>query len=200
MNLMSDTEKHTPDEVIDPETLEHRLQAKKIVAMIYAGNTWGDIADTMGIDRSTLYARVRGDDMRELLMMEVNCLETTLLDKLDEMLNHKSVVMQKTAVQEMGKMIRHSKDKLFPNLLRSENINLNIDQEKLKGEFALYKINLVETLNRLPPATRTMFWKTWVTVNNENNSTKPPEPTQHREPTCTNYPYTDRSKDKILKE
>ena len=155
-------------------SLKNRIRAKKIVAGLTAGKTFTQIAEELGLGRNTLYAMMSKTEVQQLMVREVTELETKLHDWIEELHNSKSPANQRHATSELGKIVKHVQDKLYPSIFRHETINVNIDLNKLQT----IEQQIYETLNRLPPNTRTQFWDTWNQVTQEWKTTPLTTPLQ----------------------
>ena len=139
----------------DPKT---QIRTQQIAKGLLEGRTYKEIAKEIGITREHLHALLRDKpEYRTLIIAEITEQETHLLDLLTQLENSPSPQDKRTAAVELGKMIRHAKDKAIPTLTQHQNINLNIDTETLTHNQHI----LQETLNRLPPNHTQLFWQTY---------------------------------------
>jgi len=157
-------------EEITPRTLKNISTAQTIAEGLANKKTWTEIASDIGISRQQLYAELRENpELKGLIIAEITEMETQLKNWIDQNLYSQNPANQRAAMQELGKMTRHAKDKSYPTLFRTENININLDLTQLQQD----RKRLLETLNRLPPTTRTQFWNHWTQIGKEWNLQEP---------------------------
>jgi len=138
--------------------LKLQIRSQQIAEGLLQGKTWKEIAEEIGISRPHIHAIMRDKpEYRTLVIAEITEQETHLIELLHQLENSPSPQDKRTAAQELGKMIRHAKDKAIPTLTQHQNINLNIDTETLTHNQHI----LQETLNRLPPTVTQLFWQTY---------------------------------------
>ncbi len=148
-------------------TIKNQITAKQVTQGIIDGKKLYQIAADMGISREALYARTNKEEVKDLMILEVRELETKLQDWIMEL--HDSTNLngvpnsanQRHAVTELGKMVKHVQDKLYPSIFRHETINVNIDLTELQTR----EHRFTEALNHIPPTCRAAFWEAY------NNST-----------------------------
>ena len=156
-------------EVVTAE-LRNQVQARRIVNMLSEGRTYNQIAEEFGVHRDTLYAIINQEDMRPLIMAEVTGMESAMKEIIQELQAKPGTSGKKAALAEMGKMVRHTKDKLYPSLFRNENLNASIQSISAKWEenCLMFEQLVYSTLTRMPPPMRTLFWDKWMEVKQEN--------------------------------
>jgi len=151
-------------ELTDAKT---HIRAQRAADGLLQGKTYKQIAEDLNISRQHLHALLRNKpEYRELIIAEITEMETHLIKLLQKLEQSPSPQDQRTAAQELGKMIRHAKDKAYPTLLQHQNINLNINTETLHQN----QQTLQETLNRLPPEHTRLFWHTYNQVKQEHTN------------------------------
>ena len=159
---------NTPEPVLSPTeashiSLKNKVRAKRIAQGLIDGKTYTQIAKDLDVSRNTLYAIMDKQEVQELMTREVRELETTLQRWIKELHDSESATNQRQAVIELGKIVKHVQDKVYPSLFRTETINVNVDLERLQT----IQHVITETLNRLPPSIRTQFWTTYNQVSQE---------------------------------
>jgi hypothetical protein len=138
------------DNPIEEATLKDHVRAKEIVQRIINHQTYTQIAEAMNLSRPALYATMNKQQVQQLMILEVTELETKLQQWITELHESKSPANQRTATQELAKMVKHVQDKLYPSIFRTETINLNLDLTPYHQQQQIH----TETLNRLPPTHR----------------------------------------------
>lgn len=136
--------------------------------------TWTEISQELGISRQHLYAELRENpELKSLVIAEITEWETQLKNWIDNNINANNPANQRAAITELGKMIRHAKDKAYPTIFRHENININIDLTRLQQQNEIH----LETISRMPPNMRQLY----IQINNQirqewnlNTPTQPP--------------------------
>ena len=187
-------------EVLTPEVntkLEITQEnAQKVVTMLNSGYTYEQIASKLGVSRNTLHGWMVRSDVRPLLIAEVTSLETVLQDSINTLLNSQSIVDRRFATAELAKMVRHSKDKIYPTLFIKGEVSATQQQnEDTSTQFKQWMWILTETLNRHNPEWKKDFWNTWIQVKQDWNIPPDTPITQHTQP-----PRHDYDKEKILNE
>ena len=134
-------------------TLKNQVRSKQIAQGIMEGKTYTQIAEEIGISRPALYAVMGKQEVQALMERELRMLETTVLDWIMELKNSNSKVDKRVAIQELAKITKHYADKLYPNLLRTENVNVNLDYEKMQTTELIH----TETVSRMPVAMRNLY-------------------------------------------
>ena len=131
------------------------------------GKTWKEIATELGVTREHLHAMLRNTPQyRELILAEIAQQETDFYHQLEQLKNSPSPQDKRTAAVELGKMIRHAKDKALPTLQRTETLTATINLNNLQQTEQI----LTETLNRLPPTHNKLFWHTYNQVKQEHTN------------------------------
>ena len=138
-------------------SLKNRIRAKKIVAGLTAGKTFTQIAEELGLGRNTLYAMMSKTEVQQLMVREVTELETKLQEWIEELHDSKSPANQRHATSELGKIVKHVQDKLYPSIFRHETINVNIDLTTLQTR----EHRFTQALNHIPPTCRQAFWEAY---------------------------------------
>lgn len=144
-------------------TLKDQITAKTVTQGLMNGKSLTQIAKGMGLTREGLYLRMSKQETQELMTIEVRELETKLQGWIQELYDSPSPANKRAATMELGKIVKHVTDKLYPSLFRTETVNINVDLNKLQT----IEQQIYETLNRLPPNTRTQFWEHWNQVTQE---------------------------------
>ena len=145
--------------------LKNEVTAKQVVQAFIDGKTLTQTAQELGISRNTLYARLDKTEAQEVMLHEVRQLETQLQQWIQELHHSPSPANQRTAVQELGKIVKHVQDKVYPSIFRTETLNINIDLTQYQQQHQLHQ----ETLNRLPPTHRQQYWNTYNQIKKEWN-------------------------------
>ena len=131
-----------------PKTLKTLARSRIISEGLTEKKTWTEISRDLGISRQHLYAELRENpELKNLVIAEITELETQLQDWINQNMYGNNPSNQRTAAQELGKMIRHAKDKAYPTIFRNENININIDIQQIQETNEILK----EAVARLPP-------------------------------------------------
>jgi len=146
-------------------TLKNQIRAKKIAEGLINGKTYTQIAEDLEISRNTLYAAMDKQQVKDLMILEIREYETTLQHWIQELHNSPSPANQRTAVQELAKMVKHVQDKAYPSIFRTETVNININLTQLQQQQQLHE----ETLARLPPQIHQQYWTTYNQVKKEWN-------------------------------
>jgi len=144
-------------------SIKDQVTAHQVTQGIIDGKTITQIAQDMGISRPALYARMSKTGVQELMVLEVRELETKLQTWIQELHDSPSQASKRHAATELGKIVKHVTDKVYPSIFRHETINVNLDLTRHQQREHI----LTETLNRLPPTIRTAFWQTYNTVTQE---------------------------------
>ena len=149
-------ETHNVDMIVTQE-IRQQIQAKQIVQHLASGKTYKEIAEMMEVHRDTLYALVNNSDMKPLIIAEITGMETEAQRMIRELDDSQNSANKRHALTELGKMIRHSKDKIYPTIFRSENINVNVtlEHEKLQR---LHQVWL-RALSEISPDCKDKFWE-----------------------------------------
>ena len=117
------------------------------------------IADELGISRTTLWNLLKDQNAQEIMRRELNEVETTLHRWIHELYNSPSPANQRTAAQLLRDIASKLSDKLRPNLTQTQNINLDITLDLNHLHQELQRHNT--TLRNLPPTTRQQYWDTY---------------------------------------
>ena len=133
--------------------LKNEITAKQVFQAFINGETLTQYAKNKGISRNTVYARLDKTEAQEVMLHEVRQLETKLQEWIQELHQSPSPANQRTAVQELGKIVKHVQDKVYPSLFRTETININLDLTHLQQQNQLHQ----ETISRLPPTHRELY-------------------------------------------
>ena len=144
-------------------SLKNQIRAREIVSGLNEGKTYTQIAEEMQLSRTALYAIMNKTEVQALMVSEVTSMETEAQRMIRELDESQNSANKRHALTELGKMIRHTKDKLYPTIFRTETTTVNINYQHLQ---ALQHI-LTETLNRFPPTIRENFWETYNAVKQE---------------------------------
>jgi len=144
-------------------SLKNQVYATKIAQGLIDGKTYTQIAKDLTMSRNTLYAIMDKKEVQELMTREVRELETTLQTWIMELHSSENSANKRHAITELGKIVKHVQDKVYPSLFRTETVNINVDLERMQTRQHI----LTETLNRLPPSIRTTFWDTYNQVTSE---------------------------------
>ena len=141
--------------------LKNQIRAKQIVDLLTQGHTFTEIAKQIGLGRTQLYAVMNQQGVRELMRAELTELETSLQTLLKQLETSPSPQDKRTAAQELGKMVRHTKDKIIPHLTTNLNIDITLDLNRLHQELNQHN----ETIRNLPPTIRQIYWDTYNQLN-----------------------------------
>ena len=167
-NPSKPTKPDAPTGVVTEISLKNQVYALKIAQGLIDGKTYTAIAEELKISRPTLYAIMDKPQVQELMTREIRELETTLQDWIMELHDSPNSANKRHAVSELGKIVKHVQDKIYPSLLRTETVNINVDLDRLQTQQHV----ITETLNRLPPTIRDRFWATYNTVTAEYKTTQ----------------------------
>lgn len=137
--------------------LKNQVRAKQIIDLLSQGYTFKEIAKELKMGRTQLYATLQQSQTQQLMKAELTELETHLQQLLTQLEESPSPQDKRTAATEIGKMVRHTKDKILPHLTTNLNLDITLDLNKLHQE--LQKHN--ETLRNLPPTIREAYWNTY---------------------------------------
>ena len=152
-------------ETVNSKTLRNITRSQIIAEGLRAKKTWIEIAADTGISRQRLYAELRENpELKGLILAEITEMETQLKTWIDNQLNTEEPVNpanQRLAVTELGKMIRHSKDKAYPTIFQHQNITVDLTEQELN--------HWRETIRSLPPTTRTQVMQKYHEI--KNNTT-----------------------------
>ena len=132
------------DPVID---IRERNNAQQIFKKLTENKTYTQIAREMGVSRPTLYAYLRNSNVQQLMIAEMEELRDQHMQNLQELTMSKNPQDKRFAHKEIGVMIRHMEDKVYPNLLQTRNLTITASVDTQKRDSHI----LTETLNRLPP-------------------------------------------------
>ena len=135
-------------------SLKNQIYATRIAQGLIDGKTYTQIAEDLQISRPTLYAIMSKTEVQEIMTREVRELETVLQNSITDLLQSENSANRRYGTGELGKMVRHVQDKLYPSLFRTETVNINVDLDRLQTQQHI----ITETLNRMPPTIRNKFW------------------------------------------
>jgi len=144
-------------------SLKNQIYATRIAQGLIDGKTYTQIAEDLQISRPTLYAIMSKTEVQEIMTREVRELETVLQNSITDLLQSENSANRRYGTGELGKMVRHVQDKLYPSLFRTETVNINVDLDRLQTQQHI----ITETLNRLPPTIRNKFWDIYNQVTTE---------------------------------
>ena len=144
-------------------SLKNQVYATRIAQGLIDGKTYTQIAEDLQISRPTLYAIMSKTEVQELMTREVRELETTLQHWITELHSSDNSANKRHAITELGKIVKHVQDKLYPSLFRTETVNINVDLDRLQTQQHI----ITETLNRMPPTIRNKFWDIYNQVTTE---------------------------------
>ena len=134
-------------------TIKDQLTGKIVIQGYMDGNTLSETASKMGLTRGGIYARLKKAEVQEVMTHEVRGLETKLQSWIEELHDSPSPANQRHATSELGKIVKHVQDKVYPSIFRTENININIDLDPYKEREYLHQ----EIISRMPPTMRTLY-------------------------------------------
>jgi len=137
--------------------LKNQVRAKQIVDLLTQGYTFKEIAKTLKMGRTQLYATLQQTQTQQLMRAELTELETSLQTLLKQLEESPSPQDKRTAAVELGKMVRHTKDKILPHLTTNLNIDITLDLNRLHQELNRHN----QTLRNLPPTIRETYWNTY---------------------------------------
>ena len=118
------------------------------------------IADELQISRTTLWNLLKEQPAQELMQRQLHEQETTLHKWIQDLYDTGSPTSQRAAAKLLLDTTTKLADKLRPTKTQNVNLNATIDLTELQQ----FKQQIYETINRLPPTTRTQFWNTWKQV------------------------------------
>ena len=150
------------------EDIRRQLQAKQIGVMLISGKTYKEIADALGVHRNSLYAILRNEQMIPLLVSEVTAMESKLQDWINDLSDSKSPANKRHATSELGKMVRHSKDKLDKTIFSPTYTGTGGTNPEWEENCLMFEQLVYSTLTRMPTPMRTLFWGKWMEVKQEN--------------------------------
>ena len=145
------------EEPLTGTELKNQIRAKQIIDLLTQGYTFTEIAKQIGLGRTQLYAVMNQTGVQQLMRAELNELETHLQNLLQTLEESPSPQDKRTAAQELGKMVRHTKDKIIPHLTTNLNIDITLDLNRLQQEINQHN----QTLRNLPPTIREQYWNTY---------------------------------------
>ena len=137
--------------------LKNQVRAKQIIDLLTQGNTFTQIAEELNLSRTQLYAIMNQQGVQQLMRAELTELETSLQTLLKQLEESPSPQDKRTAAVELGKMVRHTKDKILPHLTTNLNIDITLDLNRLHQELNRHN----QTLRNLPPTIREAYWNTY---------------------------------------
>jgi AcrR family transcriptional regulator len=146
---------------ITPADAKTQALTTQAIDMVITHPSWTNqqIADELGISRTTLWNLLRGPDAQEIMRRELNEVETTLHQWIHELYSSPSPANKRTATQLLRDIAAKLADKTRPSLTQTQNINLDITLDLNKLHQELQRHN--ETLRNLPPTTRQQYWDTY---------------------------------------
>jgi len=137
--------------------LKNQVRAKQIIDLLTQGYTYTQIAEELNLSRTQLYAIMNQQGVQQLMRAELTELETSLQTLLKQLEESPSPQDKRTAAVELGKMVRHTKDKILPHLTTNLNIDITLDLNRLHQELNRHN----QTLRNLPPTIRETYWNTY---------------------------------------
>ncbi len=138
-------------------SMKDQITAKQVVQGLMHNKTLTQIAKEMGITRGGLYLRMNKQEVQEIMTHEVREMETTLQTWIQQLHDSPSPANQRHATTELGKIVKHVQDKIYPSIFRTETININIDLTELQTR----ENKFTEALNQIPPTCRQAFWNAY---------------------------------------
>jgi len=147
--------------------LKNLARAKQIIQGLNEGQTFTQIAENIGIDRTHIYSILPKEEVQELMYREYTEQETTHLTRLNQLWNSPNPTDKRTAIKIMEQRQKRIQDKLQPTLHRTENINANIDLQKYQHHLQ----TLEQAINQLPPNTKKQLWDNYQTIQKRNRDT-----------------------------
>jgi len=150
-----------PD-TVTTKTMRDITRSQIIAEGLREKKTWTEIAANAGISRQHLYAEIRENpELKGLILAEITDMETRLKSWIDTQLhidpdNPVNPANQRLAVQELGKMIRHSKDKAYPTIFQHQTLTVDLTQQELN--------TWRQTIRTLPPTIRQQVMKQYQTI------------------------------------
>ena len=114
------------------------------------------LSEELGISRTHLANIMKGEYAQEILRRELHERKERVDTRLEELYNETppNPSNRRFAVKIEADIMKALADKLQPNITRTENININIDIDKLQEEQQI----LNEAISRLPPTTRQQLY------------------------------------------
>ena len=153
-------------------TLKNQLRAKQIVDKLSEGKTYVEISSELNLSRSKLYALMNREDVKQLMIAEVTGMETMAQRMIQELDDDGNPANKRHALTELGKLIRHTKDKLYPSIFQNLNVNVNIDPEEYES-LRMYEQVTLSAVARLPPECRDRYLELYKEVRREWGWDKP---------------------------
>ena len=150
------------DQPLTGTELKNQVRAKQIVDLLTQGHTFTEIAKQLKMGRTQLYAIMNQQGVQQLMRAELTELETNLQTLLKQLEESPSPQDKRTAAVEIGKMVRHTKDKILPHLTTNLNIDITLDLNRLQQELNRHN----QTLRNLPPTIRETYWNTYNNLQN----------------------------------
>ena len=145
--------------------LKNRARTQKILEGLDQGKTFTQIAQDIGIDRTTLYSVMNRQEVQELMHREYIEQETKHLQRIEEMWNSPNPTDKRTALKIEEQRQTRIANKLQPTLLRTENLNANLDLQKYQQHLQ----TLTQAINQLPPNTKQQIWNNYEQIEKQNN-------------------------------
>ena len=130
------------------------------------------IAEELQISRTTLWNLLKDEQAQELMRRQLHEQETKLHKWIQDLYNTGSPTSQRTAAKLLLDTTTKLADKLRPTKTQNLNVTATIDLTELQQ----FKQEIYETINRLPPTTRTQIWNTWKQVKQEWTQHQPNPP------------------------
>ena len=146
--------------------LKNRARTQKILEGLDQGKTFTQIAQDIGIDRTTLYSVMNRQEVQELMHREYIEQETKHLQRIEEMWNSPNPTDKRTALKIEEQRQTRIANKLQPTLLRTENLNANLDLQKYQQHLQ----TLTQAINQLPPNTKQQIWNNYEQIEKQNQT------------------------------
>ena len=93
-------------------TLKEQLTAEQVVQGLLDGKTYTQIAQDMKISRTTLYDRMRKQQVQQLMKTIVSAIEVKVPEWIQELHDSPHSKDKRKAVTELGKLVRRVDKKL----------------------------------------------------------------------------------------
>jgi len=150
-------------ETSNQPTVKDQITAKQVIQGLMHNKNLTEVAKGMGLTRGGLYLRMNKAEVQEIMTAEVREMETKLQNWIQDLHDSPSPANQRHATSELGKIVKHVQDKVYPSIFRHENLNVTID---LTHHLQTEQIH-TETISRMPPSMRTLYKQIHDTVTKE---------------------------------
>jgi len=127
------------------------------------------IAESLGIGRTTLWNLLKGEYAQELLRRELHEAETGVWQSIYNLENTTPPNPSNTrfAAKLRYDIAKNIADKVRPTKTETLNVNINIDLDKLQQ----FQQDIYQAVNTLPPTMRTQLWQAYNNITQQRNKT-----------------------------